>query len=164
MRIGRGNRSTRKIQNVPRGKVSILGDHSFGHSKQNKCICTCVLFRTVSEIQLFHCPVPKSLIRKEILQIVSNTGVYYSSDKSWYTLRTITHFRKFHRQQQNTLQLVHISIFGTFHNTPTVPLSTVTTANWRFRQWRCLVGGKHNIGRQIQTNVQCIQLNRAGIA
>jgi hypothetical protein len=26
--------------------------------------CTCVLFRTVSEIQLFYCTVPKLLIRK----------------------------------------------------------------------------------------------------
>jgi hypothetical protein len=28
-----------------------------GHSKQKKCICTCVLFRAVSEIELFHCTV-----------------------------------------------------------------------------------------------------------
>jgi hypothetical protein len=29
-----------------------------------KCTCTCVLFRTVSEIELFHCRVPKLFIRK----------------------------------------------------------------------------------------------------
>jgi hypothetical protein len=29
-----------------------------------KCICTCVLFRTVSENELFHCTVPKLLLRK----------------------------------------------------------------------------------------------------
>jgi hypothetical protein len=41
------------IQGVPGGKVSIQGGHSIGHSKQKrKCICTCVLFRTVSEIEL----------------------------------------------------------------------------------------------------------------
>jgi hypothetical protein len=40
----------------------ILGGHSNCHSEQ--CICTCVLFRTVSEIELFHCTVPKLLIRK----------------------------------------------------------------------------------------------------
>jgi hypothetical protein len=51
------------IQSVPGGKVSILGRHSIGHSKQ-KCIYTCVLFRTVFEIDLFHCTVPKLLIRK----------------------------------------------------------------------------------------------------
>jgi hypothetical protein len=39
-----------KIQNVPGGKVNILGGHSISHSKQNKkkCVCTCVLFRTVN--------------------------------------------------------------------------------------------------------------------
>jgi hypothetical protein len=47
----------------PRRKVSILGGHSIGHSKQ-KFICTCVLFRSVSKIELFHCTVPKLLIRK----------------------------------------------------------------------------------------------------
>jgi hypothetical protein len=31
---------------------------------RKKCVCTCVLFRTVSEIELFHCTVPKLLIRK----------------------------------------------------------------------------------------------------
>jgi hypothetical protein len=46
------------IQNVPGGEVNILGSHSVGHSNQKnvwtfepkKCICACVLFRTVSEI------------------------------------------------------------------------------------------------------------------
>jgi hypothetical protein len=52
------------LQSVPGGKVNILGRHSIGHSKQKECICTCVLFRTVSEIELFHCTVPKLLIRK----------------------------------------------------------------------------------------------------
>jgi hypothetical protein len=33
-------------------------------SKEKKRICTCVLFRTVSQIELFHCTVPKLLIRK----------------------------------------------------------------------------------------------------
>jgi hypothetical protein len=37
------------------GNVNILGGHSIGHSEQNNIyICTCVLFRTVSEIELFH--------------------------------------------------------------------------------------------------------------
>jgi hypothetical protein len=51
----------RAIQGVPGGKVNILGGHSIGHSNQ-KCICTCV--RRASEIELFHCTVPKLLIRK----------------------------------------------------------------------------------------------------
>jgi hypothetical protein len=45
------------IQNIPRGKVNILGGHSIGHSTQKMYICTCVLFRTVSEMELFHCTV-----------------------------------------------------------------------------------------------------------
>jgi hypothetical protein len=36
--------------------TSILDGHFIGHCKQ-MCICTCVLIRTVSEIQLFHCTV-----------------------------------------------------------------------------------------------------------
>jgi hypothetical protein len=35
------------------GMVSTLGGHSIGHSKKIY-ICTCDLFRTVSEIELFH--------------------------------------------------------------------------------------------------------------
>jgi hypothetical protein len=31
---------------------------------RNVCICTCILFRTVSGIELFHCTAPKLLIRK----------------------------------------------------------------------------------------------------
>jgi hypothetical protein len=49
---------------VPGRKVNILGGHSIGHSEQKRCICTCVLFRTVLEIELFHSTVPKLLIRK----------------------------------------------------------------------------------------------------
>jgi hypothetical protein len=48
---------------VPRGKVNILGGHSIGHYKQ-KYICTCVLLRTISEIELFHRAIPNLVIRK----------------------------------------------------------------------------------------------------
>jgi hypothetical protein len=48
------------IQNVPRGKVNILG----GHSKQKKYTCTYVLFQTNSKIERFPCTVPKLLIIK----------------------------------------------------------------------------------------------------
>jgi hypothetical protein len=47
------------------GKGNILGGHNVGHSKQNSLYTRiCVLFRTVSEIQRFHCTVCKLLIRK----------------------------------------------------------------------------------------------------
>jgi hypothetical protein len=54
------------IQNVPGGKVNILGGHSIGHSKQKNCICTCVLFGTVSEIDsnVHHTRVKNNNIRK----------------------------------------------------------------------------------------------------
>jgi hypothetical protein len=54
-----------------------------GHSTQ-KCICTCVVFRTVSEIQLFHCTVPELLIRKRyyvLFLIPVFIVIYSSSDK-----------------------------------------------------------------------------------
>jgi hypothetical protein len=44
------------IQGVPGGKASILGGHCIGHSNQNVRIY--VLFRMVSEIELYHCTVP----------------------------------------------------------------------------------------------------------
>jgi uncharacterized membrane protein len=50
----------------------MLGGHSVGHSKQNirvhvckyMCASTCVLFRTVSVIELVDCTIPELLIRK----------------------------------------------------------------------------------------------------
>jgi hypothetical protein len=49
-------------------------------SKKQCIICTCVLFRTVSEtdISLY---VSKSVDKKEILRTASNTGIYCSSGK-----------------------------------------------------------------------------------
>jgi hypothetical protein len=55
---------------------------------------------------------------------------------------------------------LYISIFGfvkmcgIFHSTPSMSLSTATTANWRFRHWLSTAGVKDNIGYQIQTTVQ----------
>ena len=51
------------IQGVPGGKVNILGGHGIVHSNQ-KCWYEHVLFRTVSEIELFECATAKLLIRK----------------------------------------------------------------------------------------------------
>jgi hypothetical protein len=43
------------IQDIPGGKLNILGSHSISHSKQKKMwnTCTCVLFRTVSDIDYY---------------------------------------------------------------------------------------------------------------
>jgi hypothetical protein len=67
---------------------------------RKKFIWTCVLFRTVSEIELFECTVAKSLIRKRyyvlfLIFIVQGTNLLVCNT-----------FRKFHRQHQCTLQLV----------------------------------------------------------
>jgi hypothetical protein len=95
----------KNIRNGPGGKVSILGGHSIGHSKQKKCICTCVLFQTVSEIELFHCTLPKLLIRKRyyVLFLIPAFIVQVTKLQS---LPGIIHFWKFRRQHQCTLQLV----------------------------------------------------------
>jgi hypothetical protein len=51
------------IQNVPGGKVTILGSHSIGHSKQKSIyIYVCVLFGTVSEISALMLPVEFSKV------------------------------------------------------------------------------------------------------
>ena len=62
------------IQGVPGGMVKVWVILS-----KKKCICTCVLLRTVSEIELLHCTVAKLLIRK-MLRIVSDIDIYCSSD------------------------------------------------------------------------------------
>jgi hypothetical protein len=69
------------IQSVLGGKVSILGGHIIGHSKQI-CIHTCIClipngFRDRA-ISLYS---SKTVDKKDILRTVSNTGVYCSSGK-----------------------------------------------------------------------------------
>jgi hypothetical protein len=131
---------THIIQGVPGGRVNILRGHSIRHPKQKVVrVCTCVLFWTVSEIQPFHCTVPKLWVRK-ISRTVSNTGIIVQVIKL-AQLTCIIHFRKFHRQHQCNLQLVwgrhtaywaSVRMYGIFLNISTMSLSTVTTANWRF--------------------------------
>jgi hypothetical protein len=62
------------IQDVPGGEVNILGGYSTGHSKQKKCICTCVLFRTVSEIEVFHCTVHCTLYRRATRHVLTRVA------------------------------------------------------------------------------------------
>jgi hypothetical protein len=74
------------IQGVPGGKVNILGGHMICHSKQKYCICTCVLFRTVSEIELFHCTVHCTLYRRATRHVLTRVvkcidvdlGIYWT--------------------------------------------------------------------------------------
>jgi hypothetical protein len=59
------------IQGVLGGKVNILESHSIGRTKQKTCICTCVLVRTVSEIELFHCSVHCTLYRRATRHVLT---------------------------------------------------------------------------------------------
>jgi hypothetical protein len=63
------------IQSVPGGKVSILGGHSIGHSKQKKSVyIPCVLSRTVSEIELFHCTLHCILYRRPTRHVLTRVA------------------------------------------------------------------------------------------
>jgi hypothetical protein len=66
------------IYSVPRGKVNILGSHSIGHY-------TCVLFRTVSEIELFHC----TLYRRATRHVLTAMSFFISEVGLW-VLRPIS--------------------------------------------------------------------------
>jgi hypothetical protein len=85
------------ICSVPRGKANIQGDHSVRHSKKKKFIWTCVLFRTVSEIELFECTVTKLLIRKKydvlfLIFIVQVTNLLVYNTFSKISPSTSIHF------------------------------------------------------------------------
>jgi hypothetical protein len=98
------NKSWSAIQSVPGGEVSILGGHSIGHSKQKKCICTCVLLWTVSETELFHCTVPKLLVRKRYY-ILFLIPVFIVQVAKLVQFTWCNTFSKIQRQYQCTLQL-----------------------------------------------------------
>jgi hypothetical protein len=93
-----------KYTGCPRRKDQYSGrsyNRSF-YKKKNR-VCTCVLFRTVSEIELFHCTVPKLLIRKRYyVSFLIPVFIFQSR----YNLPSIIPFRKFHHQHQCTFQSV----------------------------------------------------------
>jgi hypothetical protein len=75
--IGRQNTN---IQSVSGGKVSILGGHSIGRSKQKLYTYMCTIPNSFRDrvISLYS---SKILGEKEILRTVSNASIYCSSDK-----------------------------------------------------------------------------------
>jgi hypothetical protein len=79
--IRRNKRLGKYIQNVPGGKVNILGGRNIGHSKKNNRIRTCALLRTVSEIELFHCTVVRIL--RPILSSLACESVWSFSWPLW---------------------------------------------------------------------------------
>jgi hypothetical protein len=124
-------------------------------------MCTCIVFRTVSEIKLFHCAVPKLLIRKGYY-VPSLMPVFIVQVTKLYSLPSIIHFRKFHRHINAPCHsckhsIEQTSIFGICEDvqhfpehSPTKSLSTVTTANWRFtpihmREGRTVLGAKSKL-------------------
>jgi hypothetical protein len=52
------------VYSVPQEERSIFWEVIVSVILSKKCISTCVLFRTVSEIELFHCTVPKWMTRQ----------------------------------------------------------------------------------------------------
>jgi hypothetical protein len=69
----------KRIQSVSGGKVSILGGHSIGHSKQENIY----VLRTVSEIELFHCTDEQHAMFSHELQSALMVTVEFS--KMYYT-------------------------------------------------------------------------------
>jgi hypothetical protein len=66
---------------MPQEERSVFWEVVVSVILRKKCMSICVLFRTISEIELFYCTVPKFFYKKEILRTVSNTGTYFSSDR-----------------------------------------------------------------------------------
>jgi hypothetical protein len=69
-------------QNVPGGKVNIW-EVIVSAILSKKCVCTCVLFRTVSEIELFHCTDEQHAVSSHELQSALMLTVEFS--KMYYT-------------------------------------------------------------------------------
>jgi hypothetical protein len=73
--VQRGDILTLFIQSVPGGKDSILGGHSIVHSKKSLyTLCSCGLFRVVSEIRLFHCTVHCTLYRRATRHVLARVA------------------------------------------------------------------------------------------
>ena len=66
------------LQSILGGNILNQGGHNIGHSKQNS-ISTCVLFGTVSKVELFHCTFAKFL--KKFITYCFNIDIYFSSGK-----------------------------------------------------------------------------------
>jgi hypothetical protein len=114
------------------------------------CTCTCRAISLYSE---------KIVDKREILRTVSNIGIYCSSDKvsTVYLVQYIFgNFTVNINALCNSCEFVisaysaFVRMCGIFHSTPTVSLSRVTTANWRFtptymRDARTTLGSKSKL-------------------
>jgi hypothetical protein len=62
--------------------VNILGGYSIGHFKQKKCIYYMCPIQNGFQDTAISLHSSKTVDKKEILRTVSNTGIYWPSDKS----------------------------------------------------------------------------------
>jgi hypothetical protein len=69
-----------KLYRVSQEQRSVFWEVIVSATLSKKSVYVNVIFLTVSEVELFHCTVPKVLIRN-ILRTVSNSGIYCSSDR-----------------------------------------------------------------------------------
>jgi hypothetical protein len=69
------------VCDVPGGKVNILGGHSIIHSKKNKRYMYTYPIPNGFRNRYISLYSSKTVVKKEILRTVSNTGIYCSSDK-----------------------------------------------------------------------------------
>jgi hypothetical protein len=67
------------IQDVPGGKVSILGGDNIGHSRKKNYMCMCPIPNGFQDsvISLYS---SKIVNKKELLPTVSHSDIYFSSD------------------------------------------------------------------------------------
>jgi hypothetical protein len=82
------------IYRVSQEERSIFWEVTVSVILSKMCKCTCVLFRTVSEIELFHCTVPKLLIRNRYYACSSDDIgtvylIYYSFEKFTVNINAI---------------------------------------------------------------------------
>jgi hypothetical protein len=66
--------SHRHIYRVSQKEKSIFWEVTVSAILSKKCICTCVVFRTVSEIQLFHCAVHRTFYRRTTSHVLTRVA------------------------------------------------------------------------------------------
>jgi hypothetical protein len=118
------------------------------------------------KLYMYMCPIPnrfrdrviswyssRIVDKREILRTVSNTGIYCSNDKVC-TVCLVKYIFENSTVSINALCnscekgiSAFVNMCEIFHNIPTMPISRVTTANWRFtlfhvREGRIILGAK----------------------
>jgi hypothetical protein len=125
---------TKSIQDVPGGMGNLLGGHGVGHSIR-KSMCPIPNSFRDRAILLYG---SKTVNKKEILRTVSNISIYFSSEKvgvvylvQYIFENSTVKFCALCNSCKDSLSAywVFVKICGILHNTATMSVSTVTTAN-----------------------------------